>query len=208
VATPEQIVSFADDAPPAGASALVPGQVQGRDIVVVDPDPAWPDHFAALEARVRDALGARVLALDHIGSTSVPGLAAKPIIDLDLVIADPTDEDAYVPALEAAGFVLRIREPWWEEHRMLRATDPAANLHVFGPDSPVPWRDRVFRDHLRRDAADRDLYAEAKRRSAAASTAAGEDVMEYNARKEPVIRAVFGRAFAAAGLPVVPDAAG
>ncbi|NHA68576.1 GrpB family protein [Phycicoccus sp. CMS6Z-2] len=169
-------------------------------VAVVDPDPSWPQQYAQLAELVRSALGLRVLTLDHVGSTSVPGLAAKPVIDIVLVVADPDAEDAYVPPLEAAGFVHWIREPWFEGHRMLRHTDPAANLHVFGPDSPAPFRDRVFRDWLRACDEDRDRYATVKREASAAAVAAGEHGMQYNARKEAVIREIHHRAFVAAGL--------
>jgi GrpB-like predicted nucleotidyltransferase (UPF0157 family) len=81
-------------------------------------------------------LGWRVLQLEHVGSTSVPGLAAKPVIGIDLTVADPGREQDYVPALEAARFQLLIREPWWYGHLMLRADQPPCNLHVFGFDSP------------------------------------------------------------------------
>ena len=84
------------------------------------------------------ALGDRALSVRHVGSTSVPGLWAKPIIDVDLIVADSGDEAAYLPELEAAGFVLRVREPEWEEHRCLRGTDPASNLHVWSPGSEEP----------------------------------------------------------------------
>lgn len=205
VPTPQQIASFADDVePPPGASPYVGGAGPSRVFEVVAPDPAWPDHYAELAARVRAALGTRVLALDHIGSTSVPGLAAKPVVDLDLVVADPADEESYVPALEATGFVLAIREPWWWEHRLLRADAPAANLHVFGPDSPAPWRDRVFRDWLRVCADDRELYAATKQEAARAALGAGEHVMQYNARKQAVVREIHHRAFVAAGLLSAP----
>lgn len=83
------------------------------------------------EERIRAALGERALQIEHVGSTAVPGLAAKPIIDINLVVADTRDEDAYVPDLEAAGYVLRVREPEWFEHRMFRGGDPRVNLHVY-----------------------------------------------------------------------------
>jgi GrpB-like predicted nucleotidyltransferase (UPF0157 family) len=210
------IVTFVDDAPPAGSSPWVVEPLVAP-IAVDEYDPAWPAHYDALATRIAAALGARVLALQHVGSTSVPGLAAKPVIDMDLMVADPAAEDAWLPGLEAAGFILTVREPWWYEHRCLRfepgALDPGAskpgtkapgalpaNLHVFGPDSPEPWKHRIFRDHLRRDLADRDLYAAAKLAAARTSTAAGEIVMEYNARKQAVLREIYARAFAAAGL--------
>lgn len=115
-------------------------------------------------------------------------------------LADPEAEAAYVPALEAAGFELRVREPWWYAHRMLRADLPRCHLHVFGPDSPEPWKHRLFTDWLRAHADERDLYARSKREAAAAATAAGEHSMLYNARKEAVVREIHDRAFRAAGL--------
>ena len=153
-----------------------------------------------LAHRIRGALGWRVLQLEHVGSTSVPDLPAKPIIDIDLTVADPDDEPAYVPALEAAGFELRVREPWWYGHRVLRAVEPRCHLHVFGFDSPEPVKHRIFRDWLRGNPADRELYAEAKRAAAAAANARGEHAMQYNARKEQVVREIYHRAFVAAGL--------
>ena len=104
-----------------------------RTIVVVPYDDAWPAQFADLDGEVRGALGDRVLALDHVGSTAVRGLSAKPVIDADLTVADSGDESAYVSDLEAAGFQLRIREPEWEEHRVLTIETPKTNLHVFSP---------------------------------------------------------------------------
>jgi GrpB-like predicted nucleotidyltransferase (UPF0157 family) len=135
-----------------------------------------------------------------VGSTSVPGLAAKPVIDIDLTVADPDREQDYVPALEANGFRLVIREPWWYGHRLLRTNEPACNLHVFGPDSPEPVRHRIFRDWLRGNPAERDRYAAVKQQAASAANARGEHVMQYNARKEQVIREIYHRAFVAAGL--------
>ena len=95
------------------------------------------------------ALGDRVLTLEHVGSTSVPDLPAKPVIDIDLTVADSSDEAAYVPALEEAGFALRIREPRWHEHRCLVSFAPAANLHVWSPGSPEAIRHHMFHDWLR-----------------------------------------------------------
>src|SRR5688500_5368334 len=82
-----------------------------QPVLLVEYDPAWPDLFEREAERIRAALGESALQIEHVGSTAVPGLAAKPIIDINLVVADSTDEDAYVPALEAAGYVLRVREP-------------------------------------------------------------------------------------------------
>ncbi len=195
VLTAAQIVSFDDTPPPPGLSPWVGPAEQVRQIEIVDPDAAWPGVFEMLRSRIDGALGDRVLAIEHVGSTSVPGLAAKPVIDIDLTVADTDDEDAYVPALEALGFVLRVREPWWLGHRCLVSPEPAANLHVWPPDSPEAARHRLFRDWLRADEADRQRYAAVKREVAADGL-----MSEYNARKEGVIREIYTRAFTAAGL--------
>jgi GrpB-like predicted nucleotidyltransferase (UPF0157 family) len=169
-----EIVSFDDSPPPQGADPwVVAGTGPGTGIEVTDPDPAWPRQYDGLAGRIREALGWRVLQLEHIGSTAVPGLAAKPIIDIDLAVADPARERDYVPPLEAIGFQLMIREPWWHGHRMLRADEPPCNLHVFGFDSPELVKHRIFRDWLRGNPGDRDRYAAAKRRAGLRPTRPG-----------------------------------
>jgi GrpB-like predicted nucleotidyltransferase (UPF0157 family) len=195
-----EIVSFDDSAPPPGANPWVPGAAPAIGIEVTGPDPAWPRQYDDLASRIRKVLGWRVLQLEHVGSTSVQGLAAKPIIDIDLTVADPGREQDYVPALETIGFRLVIREPWWYGHRALRADEPPCNLHVFGFDSPEPVRHRIFRDWLRGIPEERDRYAATKRQAAAEANAGGEHVMQYNARKQQVIREIYHRAFVAAGL--------
>lgn len=194
------IVTFHDDPPPPGEQRYVPGAGPWTGARVDEPDERWAQWYDVLAERVRGALGWRVMDLQHIGSTSVPGLAAKPIIDIDLVVADAADEAAYLPALEARGFELQVREPWWFEHRVLRHTDPRCHLHVFGPEAPEPVKHRIFRDWLRGNPDERDLYAATKREAAEAARAAGEHSMQYNARKEKVVREIYARAFAAAGL--------
>ena len=176
-----EIVSFDDSPPPPGANPwVVAGAGPGTGIEVTDPDPGWPRQYDKLADRIREALGWRVLQLDHVGSTSVPGLAAKPVIDIDLTVADPAREQDYVPPLET--------------------DQPPCNLHVFGFDSPELIKHRIFRDWLRGSPGERDRYAAAKRQAAAEANAAGEHVMQYNARKQQVIREIYHRAFAAAGL--------
>ncbi|HEV2663052.1 MAG TPA: GrpB family protein [Ktedonobacteraceae bacterium] len=132
-------------------------------ILIVDYDPEWPRLFQREAGRVRAALGDRIELLEHVGSTSVPGLAAKPRIDMLLVVANSADESAYVPALEAAGYVLHIREPDWYEHRMFNGPDTAVNLHVFSPGCPEIERMLLFRDWLRGNISDRQLYERTKR---------------------------------------------
>jgi GrpB-like predicted nucleotidyltransferase (UPF0157 family) len=195
-----EIVSFADSAPPPRADPWAPGAVPAVGIEVTDPDPAWPRQYDDLAARIRRAMGWRVLQLEHVGSTSVPGLAAKPIIDIDLTVADPERERDYIPALETIGFQLVIREPWRYGHRALVADQPRCNLHCYGFDSPEPVRHRIFRDWLRGNPGERDRYAAGKRQAASEANAGGEHVMQYNARKQQVIREIYYRAFAAAGL--------
>jgi GrpB-like predicted nucleotidyltransferase (UPF0157 family) len=195
-----QIVTFDDFPTPAGESAWVAAAPRAVGIEVTEPDPDWPRQYRVLAARIRDALGWRVLQLEHVGSTSVPGLVAKPVIDIDLTVADPGREQDYIPALEETGFRLVIREPWWHGHRVLRADEPRCNLHVFGFDSPELVKHRIFRDWLRGNPAECDLYAAAKRQAAAEANALGEHEMQYNARKERVIREIYHRAFVAAGL--------
>ena len=132
-------------------------------IVLADYDAAWPGLFEREDDRIRAALGDDVRLLEHVGSTSVPGLAAKPIIDMVLAVPDSSDEPSYVPRLEAAGYVLRIREPEWHEHRVFKGPDTNVNLHTFTDGSEEIGRMLAFRDRLRTNDADRELYERAKR---------------------------------------------
>lgn len=198
--TPDQILQFDTTPPPPGASPFIAGAPEPRPIEILEYDPAWPLLAAEVIDRLRAALGMRALRIDHVGSTSVPRLPAKPVIDIDVTLADTADEPGWLPLLENAGFTLTIREPWWCGHRLVKADAPDANVHLFGPESPEQWRHTIFRDWLRSDAADRELYARTKREAAGAATAAGELVMDYNQRKQQVIREIYGRAFRAAGL--------
>lgn len=146
-----------------GAITVGPLERLDGPVTLLESDPAWPALFDREAARIRQALGDRALLVEHVGSTSVPGLAAKPIIDIALVVPDSGDESAYVPPLEAVGYRLRIRTPDWEEHRMFKGPDTDVNLHVFSPGSSEVDRLIGFRDHLRGHAADRERYAAEKR---------------------------------------------
>jgi len=132
-------------------------------IQIFDYDPEWPRLYEREAERVQSALGDRVLLLEHVGSTSVPGLASKPKIDMLLVVTNTADESAYVPALESAGYVLRIREPDWYEHRMFKGPDTDINLHVFSSGCTEIDRMLLFRDWLRSNESDRLLYERTKR---------------------------------------------
>ena len=160
-------------------------------ILIVEYDPHWPDLFAREADRIRSLLGSRALRIEHAGSTSVPGLAAKPFIDLLLVVADSAAEDAYAPALEAAGYVLRIREPNWYQHRMFKGPDTDINLHVFSSGCPEIDHMLVFRDWLRSNAADRDLYARTK---LALTQKEWKYVQNYADAKVVVIEEIIARA--------------
>jgi GrpB-like predicted nucleotidyltransferase (UPF0157 family) len=164
---------------------------QYQEVVIADYDPIWPHWFESAAFRIREGLGDKVLQLDHVGSTSVRGLPAKPLIDINIVVADTTDEDAYVPPLEAIGYVLRIREPDWFEHRMLRGFDPPVNLHVFNPGCEEVERMLRFRDHLRTNEADRELYARTKRELAAKEW---KYVQNYADAKSEVVQDILARA--------------
>jgi GrpB-like predicted nucleotidyltransferase (UPF0157 family) len=179
-----------DDAQIEAASVGGPPR-QYLDVVVADYDPEWPRLFERVAERIRAALGERALQIEHTGSTSVPGLAAKPIIDITLVVEDTTEEAAYVPPLEAAGYVLRTREPDWYEHRMLRGADPTVNLHVFSRGCEEVQRMTAFRDHLRGDAADRELYERTKRDLAGRNWRFGQN---YADAKSGVIQEIMARA--------------
>jgi GrpB-like predicted nucleotidyltransferase (UPF0157 family) len=163
-------------------------------IVLAEYDPLWPAAFRAERARIESALGAGAVSVEHVGSTSVPGLVAKPIIDIVLAVADSADEPSYVPALEGAGYRLRIREPAWFEHRMFCAINvPGAdvNLHVFTVGASEIERMLAFRDRLRRSNADRDWYATVKRELAGREW---RHVQHYADEKTAVVEEIIARA--------------
>lgn len=132
-------------------------------ILIQDYDPKWPKLYEREAGRIRGVLGQRVLRLEHAGSTSVPALPAKPIIDIILAVADSSDEPAYARSLETAGYLLKIREPNWHEHRLFKGPDTDIHLHVFSLGCPEIDRMLLFRDWLRGNPSDRDLYVQTKR---------------------------------------------
>jgi len=156
--------------------------------VVSDYDPAWPSRFAELQGRIGSALGDTAIAVEHIGSTSVPGLAAKPIVDVLAVVADVDDESSYVTAMQDAGFVLRVREAG---HRMFRTPDRDAHVHVYAAGDPAIRDYLDLRDWLRVDESDRTLYAHVKRHLARKPWS---DMNHYAEAKSDVIQQVLGRA--------------
>jgi GrpB-like predicted nucleotidyltransferase (UPF0157 family) len=184
-----------DSVHPDLAAALV-GGLRPTTVVLARYDLQWPAWFADRAADLRRVLGARALLIEHIGSTSVPGLAAKPIIDVVVAVADPDDEAAYLSDLVAAGYIVRVREP---EHRCLRIGEPdrTANVHVYATGHEEIRKYLVFRDHLRHCAADRERYAAVKRALAAQGEWA--DINLYAEAKGPVIAEILRRAEVADG---------
>ncbi len=162
---PVEHVPLTEEQTPRGYPAATVGELTplSGPIQIVDYGPQWPRLFEREADSVWAALGDRALLIQHVGSTSVPGLAAKARIDLLLVVAGSADEPAYVPALEAAAYVLRIREPDWYEHHVFKGPDTDINLHVFSPGCPEIDRMLLFRDWLRSNESDRHLYEHSKR---------------------------------------------
>ena len=169
-----------------GAPQRLSGLIEIREY-----DPAWPDLYAREAERIRGVLGERVVRLEHAGSTSVPGLPAKPIVDMVLEVPDSSDEPAYVPDLQAAGYVLRIREPDWFEHRLFKGPDTNINLHVFSAGCTETGRMVAFCDWLRMNEADRDLYARTKRDLASRDW---KYVQQYADAKTAVVAEIMTRA--------------
>ncbi len=154
-------------------------------------DADWPSQFSLQANRIRAALREKVLLLEHVGSTSVAGLSAKPVIDMVLAVADSADEASYVPPLEEQGFVLRIREANWFEHRLLKTTDIDGNLHVFSDGCSEVDRMLTFRDWLRAHDTDRKLYENTKRELAARTW---KNTQHYADAKSEVIQDILARA--------------
>jgi GrpB-like predicted nucleotidyltransferase (UPF0157 family) len=162
-------------------------------VVVVAYDLAWPQQFDALRHEIVDALPNVARAVLHIGSTAVPGLPAKPVIDIALIVDDSADESAYVAPLVAVGYRLVVREPDWYEHRMFQREQPAVNLHVYSSNCEEVDRVVRFRDWLRTHDDDRDLYGATKQGLA---TQQWERVQDYADAKTTVVAEIMARALA------------
>jgi GrpB-like predicted nucleotidyltransferase (UPF0157 family) len=166
-------------------------QLLMRPIEIAEYDPEWPRLYAREEERIRSTLGDRVLRIEHAGSTSVPGLPAKPLVDIVLEVPDSSDEPSYVPDLEAAGYRVVIREPEWYEHRVFKGPDTNVNLHTFTAGCEEGDKMLLFRDHLRASAEDRELYARTKRELAAYDW---KYVQQYADAKTAVVQEIMERA--------------
>lgn len=172
----------------AGKAVELIGGREKRDIILVPYDPAWPRTFAEHADRIYQALGSVAVRVDHIGSTAVPGLAAKPVIDVDLSVQDVEDESAYLPLLAECGYVIRVREPG---HRMVRTPARDVHVHVCGVGSEWERRHLLFRDWLRANEGDRAAYAALKARLA---QRAWNDMNEYADAKGELVSEIMTRA--------------
>ncbi|WP_353144657.1 GrpB family protein [Paracoccus sp. (in: a-proteobacteria)] len=188
-----EIMTFHEGDP--NENPWVDDEPRKEDITVVAYSSDWSTAFEIQREKIANELGELALTIEHIGSTAVPALPAKPVIDIDLIVTDPESEDAYVPSLKALGYELTVRERSWYRHRMLRLDHPRVNLHVFGHDCPEHLRHLLFRDWLLACPDDRQHYADAK-----LSAKRGVDnAHDYNQKKQAVVREIYQKIFASRG---------
>ncbi|WP_150240700.1 GrpB family protein [Nocardiopsis quinghaiensis] len=176
--------------PRTGTTPEFRNLVDGR-VRIAEYDAKWPYLFEREARRVGAALGDRALLFEHVGSTAVPGLAAKPCVDLLLVVADSSDEPAYMPDLEAAGYSLVIREPDWYEHRVFKGAEVNLNLHVFSEGCEEAERMRRFRDLLTDDADARERYTAVKRELAERTW---DRIQDYADAKSDIVKRLLAEA--------------
>lgn len=173
-------------------SYFVNGVPPIENVVVVAYDPLWPNIYSTLASKIKNKLGSHLLKIDHVGSTAVPGLAAKPVIDIDLTVADAADEKTYLLALESLGYRLIVREPRFHGHRLFHYNNPRVNLHVFTRDTPETVRHLLFRDWLRQSEKDCKLYADAKFE---AINGCSFDIQKYHKNKSKVVHDIYNKIF-------------
>jgi len=164
------------------------GGIEKRTLILADYDPQWPMAYLEQERRIGAALGPTALRIEHIGSTSVPGLAAKPIIDVLVTVADITAEEEYLDPLLRVGYALRVREPG---HRLVRTPSRHVHVHVLEAGDEAAGDHLLFRNHLRENTTDRDLYERTKR---ALLTQDWADMNAYAEAKTDVITEIKERA--------------
>ena len=174
------------------------GGAEALELGLHDHDGRWAQTYLEHRGRIREALAAVDVQVEHIGSTSVPGLAAKPIVDVVVAVEDITAEEDHLDALLAAGYELRVREPG---HRLVRTPARDVHVHLYGRGDPAVDDYLLLRDHLRADADDRALYEGTKR---ALIAERWDDTNDYADAKTDVIEAIKARArrARAAGGPV------
>ncbi len=187
----KSITSFLESDP--DENPWVHGKPIQEIIEVVAYDPQWNIIGKQTADTIKEALGDVALNIVHVGSTAVPGLSAKPVIDIDLIVKEPASEETYLPALEKLGYDLTVREPSYYQHRCLRLATPRVNVHIFGPECPEHIRHILFRDWLRNHSSDRELYMQAKNK--AIDNVNVSNVMDYNQRKQQAVREIYQRIF-------------
>lgn len=194
----QQLAEFSEGDP--NENPWVAGHPQVESITLSAYQSDWPQQFEQIKTQIVAALADKLLDIVHVGSTAVLDLAAKPVIDIDLIVADPQDEASYVPILETLGYHLTIREPSWYQHRMLRLDHPRVNLHVFALNCPEHIRHVLFRDWLLDHEDDRQRYADIKQRALH-----GVDTIQtYNQNKQAVVRDIYEKIFKAYQI-ITPD---
>ncbi len=168
--------------------AVLVGCREERELILVDYTPTWASRFASERVRILEALGDVARRVEHVGSTAVPGLAAKPTVDILVAVDDPDNEDGYLDAMEGTGYELRVREAG---HRMLRTPERDVHVHVWKAGSDDERRHLLFRDWLRHAPDDRALYESVKRRFVGETFT---DMNYYARAKGPVIQEITRRA--------------
>ena len=168
--------------------AVFIGGPEKRAIVIEEYNPAWCARFEQVKAALQEALGPLAHQIEHFGSTAVPGLAAKPIVDIVVTVDDADDETSYGPPLERAGFALRVRQ---SGHRMYRTPELDAHVHILTEGGDGAKVRLLFRDWLRHDEADRRLYEDTKRELAQRDWEATND---YSQAKDDVVAEILARA--------------
>ncbi|EDY17913.1 protein of unknown function UPF0157 [Chthoniobacter flavus Ellin428] len=182
-------------------SEVLIGGIEKREVVIVDYDPRWPGKFQKHAAIVAQALGPKALVIEHVGSTSVPGLAAKPIIDIDVLVEDSSNEGAYLSDLAAAGYMLRVREPDWHEHRMFRTPELDVHIHIFSLGCVEVARHLTFRNRLQSHAEDRLRYEALKRKLAKEDW---PDMNAYARAKSELVEEIIARALQGTLVTLLP----
>jgi GrpB-like predicted nucleotidyltransferase (UPF0157 family) len=178
-----------EQATPEPAVGIFVGGLEKQPVVLVDHRPEWAARFAAERVRIQAALGAVAVRVEHIGSTAVPGLAAKPIVDIQVAVPDVADEPSFVGALHAAGYLTRVRESG--EHWMFRTAAKDVHVHVCAAGGDWEYKHLLFRDWLRHDPADRAAYEAVKRRLAAQDW---PSMQHYAEAKSQVVHEIIARA--------------
>jgi GrpB-like predicted nucleotidyltransferase (UPF0157 family) len=165
------------------------GGKEKRELIFSPYSDEWPVIFENESQKIANALGADALRIDHIGSTSIQGLLAKPVIDIQLSVKDPDSESSYLPMLEDVGYQLRVRE---QGHRMLRAFEPMViQIHVCQTGSGWERRHLLFRDWLRQNEEDKNAYARLK---VSLQKIDWETLDDYADAKGPIIAEITERA--------------